>query len=52
VARLFFRGIYFPQLRKRDWFKLLFDNRRAIMTLAGEGASTWMKYRKRIARAA
>ena len=52
VARLFFRGIYFPQLRKRDWFKLLFDNRRAIMTLAGEGASTWMKYRKRVARAA
>lgn len=47
VARLFFRGIYFPQLRKRDWLKLLFDNRRAILSLAGEGFSTWRRAKKR-----
>jgi radical SAM superfamily enzyme YgiQ (UPF0313 family) len=46
VARLFFRGIYFPQLRTRDWLKLLFDNRGSIMMLAREGFSTWRRYRR------
>ena len=31
VARLFFRGIYFPQMSKWAWVKLLFDNRRPII---------------------
>ena len=47
VARLFFRGIYFPQMSKRAWVKLLFDNRRSILTLSREGFSTWRAFRKR-----
>src|SRR5688572_5125429 len=33
VARLFFRGIYFPQIGTRAWLKLLFDNRSSIASL-------------------
>jgi hypothetical protein len=29
VARLFFRGIYFPQMTRRAWLKLIYDNRRS-----------------------
>ncbi len=47
VARLFFRGIYFPQLGKAAWIKLLFQNRRSILSLAREGFSTWRAFRKR-----
>ncbi|MFN6962471.1 MAG: B12-binding domain-containing radical SAM protein [Pyrinomonadaceae bacterium] len=47
VARLFFRGIYFPQMNKRAWLKLLFDNRRAIVRLAGEGLAAWRGPRRR-----
>ena len=46
VSRLFFRGIYFPQMNKRAWLKLLFDNRRLILSLTGEGLDTWRKARK------
>jgi hypothetical protein len=41
VARLFFRGIYFPQLSKGAWLKLLFENRRTIFSLTKEGLKTW-----------
>lgn len=47
AARLFFRGIYFPQMGTRAWLKLLFDNRRSIISLTREGLSTWRKARKR-----
>jgi len=46
VARLFFRGIYFPQLKKRDWLKLVFQNRRSIFYLTKEGLLTWRNARK------
>jgi hypothetical protein len=46
VARLFFRGIYFPQMNKRAWLKLMFDNRKALLSLTGEGLNTWRKARK------
>ncbi|HNQ15457.1 MAG TPA: radical SAM protein, partial [Pyrinomonadaceae bacterium] len=36
VARLFFRGIYFPQLGTRAWLKLLFQNRKTIWSLTRE----------------
>jgi radical SAM superfamily enzyme YgiQ (UPF0313 family) len=36
VARLAFRGIYFPQMGKRAWAKLLFANRRLIYRLTRE----------------
>jgi radical SAM superfamily enzyme YgiQ (UPF0313 family) len=41
VSRLFFRGIYFPQMNKRAWLKLLFDNRRTIASLTSEGLQMW-----------
>jgi radical SAM superfamily enzyme YgiQ (UPF0313 family) len=52
VARLFFRGIYFPQMGTRAWLKLLFDNRRPIYNLTREGISTWRASRKRRPRTA
>lgn len=47
VARLFFRGIYFPQMSRSAWLKLLFDNRRTILSLTGEGLRTWRAARRR-----
>lgn len=46
VARLFFRGIYFPQMGKMAWIKLLFQNRRPIFSLTAEGLRTWRQARK------
>ncbi|HEX5705551.1 MAG TPA: radical SAM protein [Pyrinomonadaceae bacterium] len=37
VTRLIFRGIYFPQMGKRAWVKLLFANRGLIYSLGREG---------------
>ena len=45
VARLFFRGIYFPQMTRRAWLKLIADNRRVIYGLVKEAASKWRKSR-------
>jgi radical SAM superfamily enzyme YgiQ (UPF0313 family) len=47
VARLFFRGIYFPQMGKRAWFKVIAQNRRTIGSLVKEGVLTWRAARKR-----
>lgn len=33
LARLAFRGIYFPQMKKREWARLLFQNRRPILQI-------------------
>ncbi|HEY0543760.1 MAG TPA: radical SAM protein [Pyrinomonadaceae bacterium] len=46
VARLFFRGIYFPQIGKRAWLKVIFQNRHTIFKLIKEGAGTWRAARK------
>jgi len=35
-ARLLFRGIYFPQMRRRDWLWLLLSHRRSIIQLIRE----------------
>ena len=45
VARLFFRGIYFPQMSKRAWMRLIADNRRVIYGLVKEAAGKWRKSR-------
>jgi radical SAM superfamily enzyme YgiQ (UPF0313 family) len=37
IARLCFRGIYFPQMGKRAWVKVIAQNRRTILKLVGEG---------------
>jgi hypothetical protein len=50
VARLFFRGIYFPQMTRRAWLRLLFENRRTITSLAKEGFATWRRARRRTAQ--
>ena len=47
VARLFFRGIYFPQMTRRAWLKLMFDNRRTIYSLGKEGIARWRASRHR-----
>jgi radical SAM superfamily enzyme YgiQ (UPF0313 family) len=36
ISRLFFRGIYFPQMTKREWIKVIVDNRRMIFKLTKE----------------
>jgi len=36
-ARLIFRGIYFPQMRRRDWVRLLIENRRSLLRLVFQG---------------
>jgi hypothetical protein len=45
VARLFFRGIYFPQMGTRAWLKLTFQNRRSIFRLAKESLSAYRSSR-------
>ena len=47
VARLFFRGIYFPQMNRRAWARLVFDNRRTISALVREGFGKWRESRRR-----
>lgn len=42
LMRLFFRGIYVPQMTKSAWFKLMVDNRRSIRRLVHEAVR---KYR-------
>ncbi|MBK7933504.1 MAG: hypothetical protein IPK01_08350 [Acidobacteria bacterium] len=34
-------------MSKMAWVKLIFDNRRSILSLTAEGISTWRKARKR-----
>src|ERR1041384_1404543 len=40
IARLAFRGIYFPQMGKWAWTKVILQNRRTIYNLAKEGLVT------------
>jgi len=42
VMRLFFRGIYVPQMTTTAWLRLIFQNRRSIFTLVRKGIA---KYR-------
>jgi hypothetical protein len=46
VSRMFFRGIYFPQMNKRAWLKLAFENRRPIYGLTKEAFGMWRSHRK------
>jgi hypothetical protein len=46
VARLFFRGIYFPQLTKRDWAGLIAQNRRPVLKLAKEAFGLYRESRR------
>ncbi len=36
LSRLAFRGIYFPQMKRRDWMRVLFQNRAPILRLLAQ----------------
>jgi radical SAM superfamily enzyme YgiQ (UPF0313 family) len=36
LSRLAFRGIYFPQMTRKDWTRVLFENRRSILQVIFE----------------
>jgi len=41
IARLCFRGIYFPMLGRFAWWKVLSENRQTIFKLAKQGVEAW-----------
>jgi hypothetical protein len=42
LARLCFRGIYFPMMGKSSWLRVVVENRRTILKLFKQGVSRWM----------
>ncbi|MGH9327958.1 MAG: B12-binding domain-containing radical SAM protein [Terriglobia bacterium] len=47
IARFVFRGIYFPQMRRRDWVRLVLTNHRTIFHLTFEGLKIRFGYGKK-----
>jgi hypothetical protein len=45
-TRLLFRGIYFPQMRRRHWFQLVYANRRSILRILREAAREFRRKKK------
>jgi radical SAM superfamily enzyme YgiQ (UPF0313 family) len=45
LSRLAFRGIYFPQMSRKEWVRILFQNRGAILSLISQALK--MKFRSR-----
>jgi radical SAM superfamily enzyme YgiQ (UPF0313 family) len=43
LARLAFRGIYFPQMTRNDWLKVLFQNRGSILRLIAQAIKMKLK---------
>ena len=43
IGRLAFRGIYFPQMKKREWVRLLIQNRRPILHLIAQALEMKLK---------
>ncbi len=41
IARMCFRGIYFPQMGRFAWLKTISENRRTIFGLVKDGYSAW-----------
>ena len=50
LARLCFRGIYFPMLTKSAWLRVIIENRRTILRLFKDGVSRWMRPRNSTTR--
>jgi radical SAM superfamily enzyme YgiQ (UPF0313 family) len=48
IARLCFRGIYFPQMGRLAWVKVISENRRIIFKLAKEGFQAWRGSRMKV----
>src|SRR5579883_1507225 len=42
-ARLAFRGIYFPQMRRRDWIRVIFANRKNLLRIVTQAHSEYRK---------
>jgi radical SAM superfamily enzyme YgiQ (UPF0313 family) len=47
LSRLAFRGIYFPQMKRRDWLHVLYQNRRPIFSLLGQALMLKLKPKRR-----
>ena len=47
VARLCFRGIYFPQMGTLAWLKVFAENWRTIGSLSLEGFGMWFRHWRR-----
>jgi hypothetical protein len=45
-ARLAFRGIYFPQMRRRHWVYLIWRNRQPLISLCYEAFRDLMNHKK------
>ena len=43
IGRLAFRGIYFPQMKKREWIRLLFQNRGPILQMIAQALEMKLK---------
>src|SRR5687768_1597125 len=48
IARLFFRGIYFPQMNRWAWIKLIASNGRSIFSLTRETFKLWKHSRRQV----
>jgi radical SAM superfamily enzyme YgiQ (UPF0313 family) len=51
IARLFFRGIYFPQQGTWAWLRIVAQNRRSVWRLVREGWGAWRVSSTKLARA-
>jgi hypothetical protein len=47
LCRLAFRGIYFPQMKRREWVRVLFQNRGPILRLLTQALVLKFKLRAR-----
>jgi radical SAM superfamily enzyme YgiQ (UPF0313 family) len=47
IARLCFRGIYFPMLGRFAWWKVISENRHTIFKLASQGVHAWWDSRSK-----
>ena len=45
LARLCFRGIYFPMMTKSSWLRVIVENRRTILSLFKQAVFRWMRAR-------
>ena len=46
IARMIFRGLYFPQTSMRAWIGMLLRNRRTLLSLIWQGLKAWLAYRR------
>ena len=45
-TRMAFRGIYFPQMKKRHWVALLWQNRASFLRIIREGLEEHRRHRR------